>query len=535
LEWTQRSRLFNGLPPDIIPPLIPVYDDYHPEIIILKAAQIFISEFLLNSVLWCADTGWGYRGNALYVMPTQTHMDDFSKGRIATAIDQSPYLTSRVASKDSSSSIRMRKIAGRATYYRGAETIIQLRTIDADLVINDEVDQFVPGAVEKSKERLGSARLPLYIAASQPTYPEVGIDALFAPTDQRRWFIKCERCNKEQTLTWDENVVFDEKTLFVDVVCVACRRPINRFGAGHWQGTNPNPTSSAHGYHLSKLYSHRANLQAMLERFLAVEDIEKIQTFYTADLGIPYRPRGSKSSVSDFKREVYDWKRPVKDSYAGIDVGNVLHLTIIGRDNRSGDLSENPFRVIEQHTCLDFDELEEHWKHYLPRMTVIDARGDPRATFDWAEKHIGRVYRHEHVQSFTEPMWYEDDSQKVKQDRTAMLDTMYTWLRQHQLICHLHASKDFYAQLTAPVREIVKGKDGRLVPRYIGERADHYAFSTAYAVLAATEFSVGRSTGQVAVAPRATEPSVAKPNSSSIMKLRPSWSGSSSVEKRRWP
>ena len=62
----------------LIPALQALYQDTHPFIVIQKAAQVFISEYLVNVALWTADTGQGGRGNALYVMPTQTLVDDFS-------------------------------------------------------------------------------------------------------------------------------------------------------------------------------------------------------------------------------------------------------------------------------------------------------------------------------------------------------------------------------------------------------------------------------------------------------------------------
>lgn len=529
LAWTEQYRRFNDLPPEIPAPLRHIYQDMHPEIVILKAAQIFISEFLINTLLWVADTGWAQRGNALYVMPTQTHMDDFSKGRIATAIEQSPHLRERVTQTNSSSSIRMRQIAGRSAYLRGSETVSSLRTVDADLVINDEVDLFTPGSIEKSKERLGSSRQPLFIAASQPTYPEVGIDLLFSGTDKRKWFIPCNHCGKEQTLTWDDNVNFDEKTLHIDVVCRFCRRSIDRFVDGYWEPTNDKITTTAHGYHLSKLYSPRANLQAMLERFLAVDDIEKTQSFYTADLGIPYRPRGSKAAAEDFEYQAFDFhKQVVTDCYFGVDVGATLNLSILGRKSRGDNLAENPFYLIDNQVLAGFDDLESFWRLHRPKMTVVDAKGDPRATMDWVEKHPGRAYRHEHVASYTDPKFTDDDA-KVRQDRTAMLDEMFSWMRQHWIILHPHTEKLFIAQMTAPVREIVRSQDGRLVPRYIGERADHYAFSTAYAVLAAKEFSVGSGGPSISTAEKSG--SAALPTNAStggtsrIMGLRPSWSG----------
>src|SRR3990167_1115234 len=519
LTWTAKYRRFNDQPPQILPALREVYRDNHPDIVILKATQVFISEWLINCCLWVTETGYAGRGNGLYVMPNQVHMDDFSQGRIGEAIQQSPYLSKRVTSNRT----RLRKIAGRALYLRGSETVIQTRSIDADIVVNDEVDLFQEGAVEKSKERLGSSVSPLYRAASQPTYPEVGIDVMYEESDKRKWFIPCGRCGYDQTLTWDDNIEFTTDLQNVRIVCMKCKKPLDISAEGHWVAGYPG--RDVHGYHVNKLLSPRANLKQMLARFSAVEDVQKLQSFYNADLGIPYRPRGAKPSITDFVRENYIWKEPAgRDSYMGVDVGTRLHISIIGRED-----SLTPYRLIEQVYVSEFDELDAIFRRYDPKLTVIDARGDPRKTLEWAQRYPYKVYRWQHHPSKTEPAW-NDDTQEVMFDRTAMLDLMYAWLRAQppRCILHSHISPDFTAQLTALVRELVRkgGDEGRLVPRYTSARPDHYAFALAFAIMAAAEFG-SRSTAQVQT--------VHKDElvRTSVGRILPRWTGSE-IARRSW-
>src|SRR3990172_7919427 len=52
LTWKVKYRRFNDQPPQILPALREVYQDNHPDIVILKAAQVFISEWHINSFLW---------------------------------------------------------------------------------------------------------------------------------------------------------------------------------------------------------------------------------------------------------------------------------------------------------------------------------------------------------------------------------------------------------------------------------------------------------------------------------------------------
>ena len=84
-DWARAYRFLSGRPMHLIPALEEIYEETHPFVVIQKAAQVFVSEFLINTALWTADTGQGSRGNAFYVMPTQTQMDDFSQARFDKA------------------------------------------------------------------------------------------------------------------------------------------------------------------------------------------------------------------------------------------------------------------------------------------------------------------------------------------------------------------------------------------------------------------------------------------------------------------
>src|SRR3990167_6301212 len=58
-----------------------------PRAWVMKSAQVGISEWLVCTALWAADTRLGGRGNALYVFPTQVTMDDFAQARGDKAIE----------------------------------------------------------------------------------------------------------------------------------------------------------------------------------------------------------------------------------------------------------------------------------------------------------------------------------------------------------------------------------------------------------------------------------------------------------------
>lgn len=527
LDWVMRYRRFDGIPPVLSPPLKAIYEDMSPNIVVLKAAQVGISEWGINMALYVADQKWGNRGVGLYVFPKQEQIDDFSQDRVTRAIQGSYYLKERVSQQDNANvnRTRLRRVAGSPIYFRGSDSVMQTRSIDADLVVCDEVDLFREGAIERVKQRLGSAESPLFRAFSQPLYPSGPIDMLWQESDQRHFYITCEHCPEEQFLDWDRNVEFTTDTLSCRVVCSRCKKPLDRLSEGRW--IPHNPTSDIHGYHVSKLYAPRANLTEMLRQFLKVDDPEAMQSFYNADLGLPYKPAGT-PGLTEFSRMVYPWGDPYLyesreehgryipgwETYMGIDVGRKLHVTVVGRERRS-----DPLRLIFRESLDDFfptgkgPSLEMRWSQFKPRLTVIDARGDPRATLEWSDKHPGKVYRWEHRPGAQEPGFHED---MVFYHRTSLLDNLYSVLKTHGCILHANAGAEFYGHLEANIRTILKDKDGRLVPRYVPTKEDHYAFALAFSLVAA---GARPGTGAMSIIDKeGLEPAI-------VGVARPSWAG----------
>jgi hypothetical protein len=480
-EWHMKYRRFDGFPPSVPWPMIDIYSDMHPEVIVMKAAQVFISEWGISTVLWAADQRWAERGVCLYVFPKQEQMDDFSQDRVQRAIQESPYLEERVSHierGDRGNRTRLRKIGGRPCYFRGSDTIMQTRSIDADVVVLDEVDLFKKtseeDAISRVKQRMGSSLSPLFRAFSQPLYPGGPIDELYADSDQRHYYLTCEHCSHKQHLEWEKNVVFPTNLSEVKIVCYKCREPMDRLAKGEWVAHNQD--SRVHGYHINKLYSPRADLVRMLRDSVS-DDPMVVQSFWNADLGLPYRPDGT-PGLEEFSREQYPWMAPFRDNFMGIDVGRQLHISIVGRDNW-----DQPFKLVFRKAVNDFSEVDQIFKVFHPEMCIIDGQGDPRATLEWAEQYPGVVYRWFHRNSAHESD-YRDDGQVIYH-RTNLLDLMYMFLKTHQCILHEHAGKEYFDHLEANIREMVQNPStGRWEPRYMPSRANDYAFSLAFAILA---------------------------------------------------
>ena len=244
-----------------LPPVLrDLYLDRHPFIVVQKGAQVGVSEWMLNQVLWAADTLLGGRGNALYVMPTEAVMRDFVQARVDSAIAASAHLSARVHPELPVRAVDrtgLKRFGEAHAYFRGSDRG-QLITVDADIVLLDEFDRMDPETLALAQQRIASSRLGWLRAASTPSAPETGINRLFLESDQRHYLLPCPGCGLEQALTLDN--LDAERVL---LACSSCGSELDLWAEGRWEAAAPS-NGAVHGYHLPRLYSPWANLEQIV-------------------------------------------------------------------------------------------------------------------------------------------------------------------------------------------------------------------------------------------------------------------------------
>jgi hypothetical protein len=312
-----------------LPALTAIARDPSPLIVIQKSAQVGATELLVNLSLWAADTAYAGRGNVLFLMPTQNQMDDFAQARFDRAIQDSPYLRSRLQPepprRKGADSKRLKRVGPGYIFMRGAESARQVASVDADLVVLDEFDQMADGVLELARKRIASSSAGRIVVASTPRFPETGIHGLFLQSDQQRYLLTCTECGHEQALSWELNV----DQALPAIVCARCRRPLDPARSpGRWVAEAPG--NAIRGYHLSRLYSPWLDLAAMVEASRAPTPSAQ-QEFWNSDLGEPFHDPGGGLSLDVLDR----CRRPyLIGDYAGercvmgVDVGLQLHVVI---------------------------------------------------------------------------------------------------------------------------------------------------------------------------------------------------------------
>lgn len=497
LDWSLAYRFFRGKPMRLIPALKDLYRDPWGFIVIQKAAQVGISEFLINTALWVADTCQAKRGNALYVMPTQGQMDDFSQGRFDRAIAESPYLTERLhpppPQKSGPARLRLKRLGRGYIYLRGADSRRQLTSVDADVVLLDEYDLMGEGVLELAQRRLASSWLRALRVASTPRLPEAGINALFLQSDQRYYFLKCPACGHTQHLEWERNV--DHKR--AQVVCQRsrCRKPLDLWAPGQWEAARPG--NDIHGYHLNRLYAPWTELEAMIEASKATTP-KALQEFHNSDLGETFVPPGGQLSIGDLDacRRDYEmaeegWHEPTD---MGVDVGLKLHAVVRTRPDDDGRT-----QALFIGEIASFEVLDRLMEMYRVRICVIDALPDTHKAREFAKRWGAKVYlayydRHEGDHEWSGG-WSSTDEGTVHINRTQALDEMFDRFKQGKAELPANARQlggwpkngigEYYREMTALNRTLVQDAQGNWVARYVDpKKADHYAHAEVYCLLA---------------------------------------------------
>ncbi len=507
LRWTihHRRLLAPERPFDLAKHLYlrDIYNETARQVVVYKAGQMGASELLVSYGLHAADQR---RATVLYVFPTDTHVSDFSSARIGPAIEASPYLASIVVEgsaaggKRGANRVTLKRIRDRFFYLRGAKVdpqgqAAQLKSVDADVLILDEVDEMDPRAPSIAVKRLGHSDIGEIRWVSTPTYPSYGIHRKWLESDQREWHVRCESCGQWQPLTihqavleWDqlERPVRwngqDECTAWL--ACRRCNKPLNRLAPGQWVAAYPD--RDLVGYHLTKLFGAVTNLRELVQALDTTDETERKEAF-NQDLGEPYVPRGGQLTdevLNDCRRDYAHGQAAGETTVAGCDVGKLLHVVIRGPvDVETGAWPQRWAGEVE-----GFEALGYLLDRFGIKTLVIDALPETRKARDlqgaFAPGRVWLAYYPTQPVGIkkVQPIQWDEEEWTAHLDRTRTLDATFAGFYQGTSTLPANADqvRDYYSQMKAPVRVLQDGPGGHKVAKYIEASADHFAHAENY-------------------------------------------------------
>jgi hypothetical protein len=527
LTWSivHRANLKPGLPFNLTdhPYLTQIYQDTSRIMVLYKASQMGASEYAVSYALQAADERLA---TILYVFPTDTHVSDFSSARIGPAIEASPYLDQIIieggdaGGKRGADRVTLKRVRDRFIYLRGGQVkpngqAPQLKSIDADVIILDEVDEIDPRAPFIAEKRLGHSAIAEQRWISTPTYPGVGIHAKWLESDQREWFIRCEHCGERQPMTIHQVVQeWDELERPVkwrdDVACRKCGKALDRLATGEWVPTFPDREIA--GFHLTKLFSPTAHLVELVKGLITTDETKRREAF-NQDLGETYTPRGGQitdATLDECRRDYGRGPAAGEKTVMGVDVNKTLNVVIRGPQHK--ETGERPLRFAAE--VESFEALGYLIRQYKVGRCVIDALPETRKAREIQDAFAPKTRKEGLIVPDFEHgiIWlayyvnqqtgsknadlaaWDKDKGVVNIDRTRSLDTTFSRFYDHlnTLPGDARELPQYYAQLKAPVRSVKKDSTGQPVAHYVESSPDHYAHAENYCTVAGLDIPTRR-------------------------------------------
>lgn len=493
------------------------------EVVLSKSAQVGASM-------------WGWKGAArqadlfgdtgVYIFPTQDHVNEFGDERIEPAIEESPYLRTRIPQHFVHTK-KLKRIGRGFLHLRGSNSKAGAQSVAAQFIYFDEYDLLDQTNLVHIERRISGAKQigkhPKIRRLGYPFTMNDGIDAAFSSSDRRVWHVTCASCGFEQPLAWEENFRwtmpgseevhrpgFDE---FEDrkqlgAVWRCCRQceasledsaPGKRDGAlrsGRW--IKQNPDSKIVGFHAWRGMVPVTDLRALVIASRATKEGER-EAFMVLDLGRPYVTGSAALTDADLARACSFGEEQV-EMYAGplpttmgVDVAGErdLNVQIDAQLPPEAPGIPNPRQTLWCGRCSTFEQVAELIQLFRVHVVAVDSNPERRMAKALRATFPGRVVLVEYATTHDAPtLKLEADDVgvplKVRVNRTDAIDGMMDAIRHVRQRPLRTPPPGWAAQMKALVRKTELDTKGRPFRHYVttGTEGDDYAHTATYALVA---------------------------------------------------
>lgn len=458
--------------------LIDYMADDHPDICATKCAQVgatlaeTFDDFHLAGI---------QKLNVIHTLQN----NDVIKGFVVPKVD--PVIAGNPAIKEmlKSDSQNLKKFNDNYVFFRGASTESQAINISADVLKIDELDRSDQKVVQTFESRTDYSQNMRIKRFSNPSSVGFGVDALFADSDQRFWFITCPHCNYEWYIDFykDESnchYVDQERQIYA---CGKCNKEIYTADriSGRWVIKYPTRTNR-HGYWFSQMMSPWFDAPRIVKKF---EDTA-IDVFYNFTLGKAYTPEDMIVNRQTILRACAPSSVPKVNVAMGVDQNANEQIWV----------AATPQGIFAHGRTKSWEEFE-HLKLMWNAIVVADPNPYPVKP-----KQLAAKYNDFYICYFQDQTdlsllkWVEKES-KVFADRTRILDTVANEITEARLLFreHPYALEDYIEDWSNLYRTSVETEDGRKKSTWLkklGKQSD-FSFATAYCRIALSRMLGGGS------------------------------------------
>ncbi len=412
---------------------IAIADDWHPNQIMNKAAQLGVTDTMLRKGLYFLDQNQG--ANLIYTMPSDKLMKVFCKIRLKAILEGCDRVTNLAELQDVA-----RKRDSLSAIQVGRSWLLMKATIGervgisdpADCVMIDEWNASDIGNVSKYRSRLQHCQNPIFVGFSNPTVPEYGTDEYYRVSDENEVVIKCPYCGEWQTLDWEPEEMWthehlpsirkreelketlpDTKGDEWGFACRACERELcyDPSIKWEWRAAYELPrviegvSHNWRGRRLSLLNGWAwQRAQSIVQFFFDMAAKKGFQIAYNMVIGKPFVSGAGKITpkmMAQCEDATLKWKTgSTEGTIVGADQGDKIHRIVVIEPIMLANGMLGPRVIhIEEHRGDLFDgpsstgRLREISEQYNSIMTVFDAQPNMEAAERLCKSGLGRYWR----------------------------------------------------------------------------------------------------------------------------------------------
>lgn len=460
-----------------------IYDDTSPHVVLSKAAQIGGTTWaILRSLHACLQDL-----NVMYFFPTKTDVLEFSKARVSPLLADNPFLSEMMRDTDTAG---LKRIGSAYLYLRGMQSHVGMKSVPADMVVFDELDEASAAARVMALERLSHSDYKRVIELSNPSLPDYGIDEQYQKSDQRHWTLQCPKCGHWTALDREFPMRLGEEVRVIQQrpdgtfyrACPRCASELN-LAAGEWVADFPG--RSVHGYRISQLFSPKVDPGAILQEYRTAQYPER---FYNLKIGVPWTDLGTRLDVASVLSLCGDAAMAESDrsgiATMGVDTGKQLHVVILADEWRA---SAHRRQLLHLAVVHDFAELDALIDRFQVERCVIDGLPEIHATREFARRHPGRVFMNFFNEHQRGSLNWDMTTQLLTCNRTEALDASRAVIREKEIVLPRRSPwmEEFAKHMAADARMLKEDEEtGIKKYRYIRTGEDHFSLAFTYAILA---------------------------------------------------
>lgn len=356
-EWIETNTTLKGKPFTIAEHEFQraITDDMHPNMDVMKPSQIGATECQIRKALAFLVRNQGT--SLIFSLPNEDMFKRISKARVKPIVDKDRVFTTQYDRLNKSvRSVDMMQF-GQSFLYLVPAIESAATSIDADVVMNDEVDLSDQNMITLFNSRLQGSKIAISQRFSTPTFPNFSIDSNYRTSDQHEYACRCSSCNHYNLPKFNHKFIkipglphsveeFHKITVDIQdeidldnayVMCEKCgvRLDLDNTDQRQWISKYPGRSNTSRGYKLTPFVTSRLDPKYIVTNLWRYQKTEFVRGFFNTVLGEPYSDGTIQLARELIERCITNQSEPlgadsIESVWVGIDMGQTCHI-IIGK------------------------------------------------------------------------------------------------------------------------------------------------------------------------------------------------------------